>query len=413
VEEENMSSSTTHLARATMLLAATAIATPAMAQISDNIIRIGVMNDQSGVYSDNCGAGSVTSVRLAVEDAGGQINGTKIEVVVADDQNKPDVGVAAALKWIEKEGVDTIVGCSASSIALALQPVMASHKKPYLIAGTASSDLTNSKCTPMGTNWAYDTYTLPKGTVSALLGRGLDTWYFITVDYTFGKMWQEDATRFIQAGGGKVLGSTLHPLNATDFSSQLLQAQASGAKVIGIANSGSDLANVIKQAKEFGITSAGQQLAPLGLQINLVHGIGLEAAQDMVFTSSGYWDQNEGTRELAKRYGKAFQGRIPNESQLATYSAVNHYLKAVAAAGTDEGEAVMAKMRETPVNDMMLNNVSIRADGVVMRPMKTVRVKKPGEVKYPWDYYEVLGEVPAEQAWRPLSESVCPLVNKS
>lgn len=397
---------------ATVALAVAATVLPAQAQVSDDVIRIGVMNDQSGVYSDNCGAGSVTAVKLAVEDAGGEINGKKIEVVVADDQNKPDIGTAKAQKWVEDEGVDAIVGCSASSIALAIQDIMASHKKPYLIAGTATSDLTNAKCSPMGTNWAYDTYTLPKGTVTSLLGQGLDTWYFITVDYTFGKKWQEDATRFIEAGGGKVLGSSLHPLNGNDFSSQLLQAQASGAKAIGIANSGADMANVIKQAREFGIVDAGQQLAPLGLQINQVHGIGLDATQGMILTSTVYWDQSDGTRALAKRYGEAFNGRVPNESQLSSYSAVNHYLKAVAAAGTDEGDAVMAKMREIPVNDMMLKDVPIREDGVVMRPMKTVKVKAPGDSKYPWDYYEVIGEVPAEQAWRPLSESVCPLVKK-
>lgn len=393
-------------------LAVAAGSMPAKAEISGDVIRIGVMNDQSGPYSDNCGPGSVAMVKMAVEDAGGTVDGKKVEVVVADDQNKPDIGTAKAKKWVEDEGVDAIVGCSASSIALAIQDIMAAAKKPYLIAGTATSDLTNAKCSPMGTNWAYDTYTLPKGVVTSLLARGLDTWYFITVDYTFGKKWQEDTTRFIEAGGGKVIGSTLHPLNANDFSSQLLQAQASGAKVIAIANSGADMANVIKQAQEFGIKEGGQQLAPLGLQINQVHGIGLAATQGMILTSSGYWDVNDGTRALAKRFGEQFNGRVPNESQLASYSAVSHYLKAVAAAGSDEGDTVMAKMPETPVNDVMLKDVPIREDGVVMRPMKTVKVKAPDESKGPWDYYEVLGEVPAEQAWRPLSESVCPLVKK-
>lgn len=384
----------------------------ANAQFSDDVIRIGVMNDQSGPYADNCGAGSVTSVRLAIEDAGGAINGKKIEVVIADDQNKPDVGVATALKWIEKEGVDAIVGCSASSIALAVQDVMRDKKKPYLIAGTASSETTNSKCSPMGTNWAYDTYTLSKGSVKAQLSQGLDTWFFITVDYAFGKQWQADATRFITEAGGKVLGQALHPLNNNDFSSQLLQAQASGAKVIGIANSGSDLANVIKQAQEFGIAKKGQRLAPLGLLINAVHGIGLDATQGLVMSTAAYWNANDETRAFTKRYSAAMSGKIPNEAQLVTHSAATHYLKAVKAAGTDEGEAVSKKMRELPVNDMVVKDVKIREDGVVMRPMLATKVKSKDQSKSPWDYYEVVGMISAADAWRPISESTCSLVKK-
>jgi branched-chain amino acid transport system substrate-binding protein len=412
-QEEMMNWTRKTLTPIAALLATTAlVTTPARAQMSDNVIRIGVMNDQSGPYADNCGPGSVTSVRLAIADAGGAINGTKIEVVVADDQNKPDVGVATARRWVEKEGVDMILGCSASSIALAVSDIMRENNKPYLLAGTASSETTNSKCSPMTMNWAYDTYTLSKGTVKAQLEQGMDTWYFITVDYTFGKQWQEDATSFIKAAGGKVLGTSLHPLNATDFSSQLLQAQASGAKVIGVANSGSDLANLIKQAKEFGIIGSKQRLAPLGIQVNAVHGIGLDATQGLIISAAAYWNQNDATRAFTKRYSAAFQNRIPNESQLVTQTAVQHYLKAVAAAGTDEGKAVMAKMRELPVNDMLVKDVKIREDGVVMRPMLAAKVKKPGESKAPWDYYEVYGAIAAEDAWRPLSESACPLVKK-
>jgi branched-chain amino acid transport system substrate-binding protein len=382
------------------LLATTAlVATPAGAQMSDNVIRIGVMNDQSGPYADNCGPGSVASARLAIADAGGAIKGAKIEVVVADDQNKPDIGVATARRWVEKEGVDVIVGCSASSIALAVSDVMRDNNKPYLLAGTASSETTNSKCSPMTTNWAYDTYTLSKGTVKAQLEQGMDTWYFITVDYTFGKQWQEDATAFIKAAGGKVLGSSLHPLNATDFSSQLLQAQASGA-------------NLIKQAKEFGIIGSKQRLAPLGILVNAVHGIGLDATQGLIISAAAYWDQNDATRAFTKRYSAAFQNRIPNESQLVTHSAVAHYLKAVTAAGTDEGKAVMAKMREIPVTDMLVKDVKIREDGVVMRPMLAAKVKKPGESKAPWDYYDVYGTISAADSWRSLAESACPLVKK-
>lgn len=400
--------------RLATLLAATALVAPQVhAEISGDVIRIGVMNDQSGPYADNCGAGSVTSVKLAIEDHGGSVNGTPIEVVIADDQNKPDIGVAQALKWVESEGVDMIVGCSASSIALAVQDVMKEHEKPYMIAGTATSDTTNANCSPYGTNWAYDTYTLAKGSVMAQLEQGLDTWYFITVDYTFGKQWQDDATRFIEDNGGKVMGSVLHPLGATDFSSQLLQAQASGAKVIGIANAGSDLANVIKQAREFGIAEAGQKLAPLGMQVNNVHGIGLDAMQGLVASAPAYWDENDETRAYTERYGAMMGGdRKPNESQTVTYSAVNHYLKAVEATGSDAGPDVMASMREMPVDDLFTHNATIREDGVVLRDMLQVQVKTPEESEYPWDYYKVLGQLPAEDVWRPLSESECSLVSK-
>lgn len=393
-------------------MAATALtAVQARADISDGVIRIGVMNDQSGPYADNCGAGSVKSVEMAIAAHGGSINGMPIEVVIADDQNKPDIGVAQALKWVEAEGVDTIVGCSASSIALAVTDVMATHEKPYMIAGSATTETTNSKCTPYNTNWAYNTYTLAKGSVMSQLAQGLDEWYFITVDYTFGKAWQEDATKFIEANGGKVRGSILHPLGATDFSSQLLQAQASGAKVIGIANAGSDLANVLKQAKEFGIANAGQKLAPLGMQVNNVHGIGLETMQGLIASAPAYWDQSEETRAFSEEWGTAMNGRKPNESQTVTYSAVNHYLKAVEAAGSDAGADVMAKMREMPVDDLF-TKASIREDGVVYRDMIQVQVKTPAESAGDWDYYKVIGDLPAADVWAPLSESTCPLVQK-
>ena len=394
------------------LLAATAlVSSQAHAEISDKVIRIGVMNDQSGPYADNCGAGSVTSVKMAVADHGGAINGIPIEIVIADDQNKPDIGAAQALKWVENEGVDVIVGCSASSIALAVSDIMAQHEKPYLIAGTATTETTNSKCTPYNTNWAYNTYTLAKGSVMSQLAQGLDTWYFITVDYTFGKAWQEDATKFIEGNGGKVLGSVLHPLGATDFSSQLLQAQASGAKVIGIANAGADLANVLKQAREFGIAEAGQKLAPLGMQVNNVHGIGLETMQGLIASAPAYWDENAETRAFSEKWSEAMNGRKPNESQTVTYSAVDHYLKAVEAAGSDAGPDVMAKMRETPVDDLF-TKAPIREDGIVYRDMLQVQVKTPEESKGPWDYYNVIGKLEAKDVWPPLSESQCALVKK-
>jgi branched-chain amino acid transport system substrate-binding protein len=397
--------------RAAILAAVTMASTLANAQgVSGNVIRIGVMNDQSGPYADNCGPGSVAAAKLAVEDAGGTVNGKKIEIVVADDQNKPDVGAATAQKWVDNDGVDTIVGCSASSIALAVNDIMKARKKPYMLVGTASSAFTNEKCSPMTTQWVQDTYALPRATVKSLLAQGQDTWYFSTVEYAFGKAWQEDSTRFIEQGGGKVLGSVLHPLNSSDFSSFLLRAQASKAKVIALANSGSDFATVIKQAQEFGIPQGGQTLAPLGLFINATHGIGLNVLHGVRLTTPFYWDRTDETRVFARRYQAAFNGRMPNEAQASTYSAVHHYLKAVAAAESDDGDAVMAKMRQLPINDFEMKDVPIRVDGQVMRPLYAARIKEPAESKYPYDYYQIVATIAAADAWRPASESVCGLL---
>jgi branched-chain amino acid transport system substrate-binding protein len=396
---------------AAVLAGSTALASAAMAEgISGDVVKIGIMADQSGPYADNGGPGSVEAARMAIEDFGGEVNGKKIELVIADDQNKPDIGAAIAQKWVEEEGVDTIVGGSASSIALAVQAMMAEKKKPYMLAGTASSSLTNDACTPYSTQWVLDTYSLPKATAKSLVAAGDDSWYFITVDYTFGKQWQADTTKFVEEAGGKVVGSVLHPLNSNDFSSYLLQAQASGAKVIALANSGSDFANVIKQAQEFGITDAGQKLAPLGVMINQVHGIGLQVAQGLQIVTPFYWDYDDETREFAKRFRERFRGRTPNEAMAGTYSAVNHYLKAVAAAGTDEGEAVMKAMRETPINDFQMKDVTIRADGQVMRPMYAATIKSPEESKGEYDYYVITGSVAAENAWRSPAESNCALL---
>ncbi len=398
---------------ATALLAASTFLIPlgASAQgISGDVIRIGIMNDQSGPYADNCGPGSVAAAQLAVEDAGGAVNGKKVEIVVADDQNKPDVGAATALKWLDQDGVDAIVGCSASSIAAAVADMMKERKKPYMLAGTAASFFTNEKCSPMNTQWVQDTYAMSKSTIKALLDQGYKTFFFITVDYTFGKAWQEDATKFIEEGGGKVVGSVLHPLNSTDFSSYLLQAQASGAEVVALANAGADLGNTIKQAAEFGIVESGQTLAPLGMYINNAHSIGLSALQGVRVTTPFYWDRTDETRAFTKRYGEKFNGRFPNQAQASTYSAVSHYLKAVAAAATDDGEAVAAKMHELPVNDFAMTDVKIRADGQVMRPVYAVKVKGPDESKGPYDYYEITGELAPQEAWRDPSASACTLL---
>jgi branched-chain amino acid transport system substrate-binding protein len=396
---------------AALLAASTMLsASAALAQISGDTVKIGLMNDQSGPYADNGGPGAAEAARMAIEDFGGEVAGKKIELVIADDQNKPDIGAAIALKWIDDEGVDAIVGGSASSIAIAIQKMMAEKKKPYMLAGTASSSLTNDACSAYGTQWVLDTYSLAKGVIKSMLSAGNDSFYFITVDYTFGKTWQADATKFIEAGGGKVLGSVLHPLNSTDFSSYLLQAQASGAKVIVLANSGSDFANAVKQAQEFGIQAGGQQVVALGMQINQVHGIGLEAVKGMSLVTPSYWDLTDETRAFADKFKKRFRDRIPNETMSGTYSAITHYLKSVKETGTDDGEKVVAKMHELPVNDFQMKDVKIRADGQVMRPMYAVTVKAPADVKAPYDYYTVTATVPAEEVWRPASESTCPLL---
>jgi len=377
--------------------------------ITGDVVKIGIMNDQNGPYADNCGLGSVAAAKLAVSDFGGMVAGKKIELVIADDQNKPDVGVALAMRWVDNEGVDAIVGCSASSIALAVQEIMKNRKKPYMLAGTAGSFFTNDKCSPMTTQWVVDTYAQPKATVKALLAQGVNSWFFLTVDYAFGKAWQSDATKFIEAGGGKVVGSVLHPLNASDLSSFLLTAQASGAKAIALANSGSDFANSIKQAQEFGLTKS-QMLVPLGLMISQTHGIGLKDLQNVRLTTPFYWDMTPESRAFAKRFADATNGQLLNEGKSATYSAISHYLKAVAAVGSDDGDAVMRQMKNTPVNDFEMKNVSIRADGQVMRPLYVARIKTPTESKYTYDYYEITGTIAPEDAWRPATESACDLL---
>ncbi|TWB02324.1 ABC transporter substrate-binding protein [Bradyrhizobium stylosanthis] len=377
--------------------------------ITGDVVKIGIMNDQNGPYADNCGLGSVAAAKLAIADSGGMVAGKKIELVIADDQNKPDVGVAIAMRWLDNEGVDAIVGCSASSIALAVQEITKNRRKPYMLAGTAGSFFTNDKCSPMTTQWVVDTYAQPKATVKALLAQGVNSWFFLTVDYAFGKAWQSDATKFIEAGGGKVVGSVLHPLNASDLSSFLLTAQASGAKAIALANSGSDFANSIKQAQEFGLTKS-QLLVPLGLMISQTHGIGLKDLQNVRLTTPFYWDMTPESRAFAKRFADATNGQLLNEGKSATYSAISHYLKAVAAAGSDDGDAVMRQMKNTPVNDFEMKNVSIRADGQVMRPLYVARIKTPAESKYTYDYYEITGTIAPEDAWRPASESACDLL---
>jgi branched-chain amino acid transport system substrate-binding protein len=383
----------------------------AQAQISDDVVKIGVLTDMSSLYSDLAGPGSVIAAKMAVADFGGKVAGKPIEIVSADHLNKPDVGSNIARQWIDQDHVDAIVDVPTSSVALAVQEVTKDKGKIFLISGAASSDLTGKACSPTSVHWTYDTYALAHGTGGALVKQGGDTWFFITADYAFGQALERDTSAVVTQAGGKVLGGVRVPLNNPDFSSFLLQAQTSKAKIIGLANAGGDTVNSIKQAAEFGITSGGQKLAGLLVFISDVNSLGLQTAQGLVLTESFYWDQTDETRAWSKRF-MAEAKKVPSMVQAGVYGAVTHYLKAIEAAKTDEPKAVMAKMRELPINDFMTKNGKLREDGRVMRDMYLFQVKAPSESKYQYDYYKQLAVIPAEQAYRPLSESECPLVKK-
>lgn len=373
-------------------------------------IKIGVLNDQSGVFADNGGAGSVAAARLAVEDFGGELLGQKIEVITADHQNKPDIASATARKWFDTEGVDIIADGAASSAGFAILEIARQKNKIFVISGPGSSDFTGKSCSPVSFHFNYDTYALSKLTSEAITKAGGNTWYFISADYAFGHALQRDATKFIEAAGGKVIGSAAHPLGSTDMASFLLQAQGSKAKVVGLATSGADVQTAIKQAGEFGIVESGQQLAGLLVFITDVNALGLKATQGLQVTTSFYWDLNDETRAWAKRYFAATGGKVPSMVQAGVYSGVHHYLAAVKAAGTKDPAVVAQKMREMKVNDMYNKNVTIRPDGRVLHSMYLVQVKKPDESKYKYDYYKVITTSPGEQAFRPMSEGNCPLV---
>ncbi|HUJ74932.1 MAG TPA: ABC transporter substrate-binding protein [bacterium] len=403
-------------ARGAVLLAALLLAAlpltgqPAQAQISGDTVKIGVLNDQSSLYADISGQGSVVAARMAVKDFGGTVLGKPIEVIFADHQNKPDVGSNIARQWIDEQGVDAIVDVPTSSVAMAVQNVTREKDRMFLISGAASSDLTGKNCSPTGIHWTYDTYALASGTGAALVKQGGKTWFFITADYEFGHALERDTTKFVVGAGGTVLGHVNVPLNTADFSSYLLQAQSSKAQIIGLANAGGDTINSIKQAAEFGIVSGGQRLAGLLVFITDVESLGLKTAQGLVITTAFYWDQNDQTRAWSKRYMEEYHGKVPTMVQAGVYGAVAHYLKAIKAAGTDEAKAVAAKMREMPVNDFMTHNARIRADGTVMRTMYLAQVKSPAESKYKYDDYKILASIPADQAFRPESEGGCPYV---
>ena len=392
------------------LAATTVVVTGAYAQGTD--IKIGVLNDRSGTYSDLSGEGSVVAARMAVEDFGAAEKGLNVEVVSADHQNKPDIASSIARQWIDEDGVDVIADVPTSSAALAVSEIVREKDKIFLISGAAASDLTGEKCSPNTVHWTYDTWSLAHGTGEAMVGQGGDTWFFLTADYAFGHALERDTAAVVEASGGEVLGSVSHPFPGQDFSSFLLQAQGSGAKVIGLANAGADTTNAIKQAHEFGITQGGQNLAGLLIFITDVHGLGLETAAGLVLTEAFYWDLNDQTREWSKRFAEKHNGAMPTMVQAGVYSSVLHYLKAVEAAGTKDSQAVMAKMKEMPSEDPLFGKGEVRQDGRHVHDMYLFEVKKPDESQGPWDYYKVLATIPAERAFRPLEEGNCPLVTQ-
>lgn len=373
-------------------------------------IKIGVLNDQSGVFADNGGVGSVAAARLAAEDFGGELLGQKIEVITADHQNKPDIASATARKWFDTESVDMIADGAASSAGFAILEVARQKNKIFVISGPGSSDFTGKSCSPISFHFNYDTYALSKLTAEAITKAGGNTWYFVTADYAFGHALQRDATKFIEAAGGKVVGSAAHPLGSTDMASFLLQAQGSKAKVVGLATSGADVQTAIKQGGEFGIVEGGQQLAGLLVFITDVNALGLKATQGLEVTTSFYWDLNDQTRAWAKRYFAATGGKVASMVQAGVYSGVHHYLAAVKAAGTKDPTVVARKMHEMKVNDMYNKDVTVRPDGRVLHTMYLMQVKKPDELKYKYDFYKVITTSPGEQAFRPMSEGNCPLV---
>ncbi|MGO3931098.1 ABC transporter substrate-binding protein [Rhodopseudomonas pseudopalustris] len=377
--------------------------TPASAQG----VKIGILNDQSGVYADYGGKWSLEAAKMAIEDFGGEVLGQKVELVSADHQNKPDTAISIARKWYDVEGVDMITELTTSSVALAIQDLSREKKKIDIVVGAATSRITGDACQPYGFHWAFDTHALAVGTGGALVKSGGDTWFFLTADYAFGYALEKDTGEIVQASGGKVLGAVRHPLNSSDFSSFLLQAQSSKAKVVGLANAGLDTANSIKQAAEFGVVAGGQKLAGLLMTLAEVHGLGLKAAQGLVLTEAYYWDRDDKSREFADRFFKR-TNRMPNMIQAGTYSATLSYLKAVKAAGTKDTEAVTKKLKELPVDDAFAKG-KVLANGRFVHDLYLFEVKAPAESKKPWDYYKLISTVEGDKAFPTAAESGCPL----
>lgn len=380
------------------------------AAISDDVVKIGMLLDMSGLYADVTGRGSATAAQMAIDDFGGKVLGKKIELVVVDHQNKADIAANKAREWFDTANVDAILDVAASAPALAVLDVAKQKNRIVVFSGPGTERITNDLCTPVSVHYAYDTYALANTTARTMVQRGGKTWFFLTADYAFGHTLQDSATAVINENGGKALGAARHPIGASDFASYLLQAQASKAQVVGLANAGGDTVNAIKAASEFGLTRNNtQRMAGLLLYINDIHAIGLKTAAGLVLTEAFYWDMNDATRTWSRRYFDKLK-KMPNMSQAGAYSSVMHYLKSVQAAGTDETAAVMKKMKSIPINDFFAKNGRIREDGRMIHDMYLFEVKSPAESKYPWDYYKVLATVPGDQAFMPASKSQCPLL---
>jgi len=387
------------------------MAMPSLVHAGKDKIKIGILTDMSGVYAQIGGRGSVAAAQLAVDEFGGKVNGKTIEIVSADHQNKPDIGAAKAREWFDTQDVDMIDDLLNSSVAIAVQKVGAEKKRIVIVNGAGSTALTNKECSPYGVHYAYDTYALAKGTGTAMLKQGLNSWYFITADYAFGQALEKDTAQVVKDNGGTLKGDVKHPLGTTDFSSYLLQAQGSGAKVIGLANAGGDFTNAVKQAREFGLMKGGQTLAGLLVFESDLRGLGLATAQGMQYTSGFYWDMNSETRALSSRF-LAKAGVVPSMVHAGVYSSVRHYLNAIKAAGTDDSTAVMAKMRELPINDAFAKNGKIRTDGRMVHDMYLMQVKTPAESKGMWDLSKVVSTIPGEVAFKPLAQSECATAKK-
>ncbi len=388
-------------------LVAVAMTGAAQAQTS---VKLGVLNDRSGVYSDLTGEGSVIAARMAVEDFKAPEKGIKVDIVAADHQNKPDIGASIARQWYDQEGVDVILDVPTSSVALAVNGLAREKNKILINSGGGTSDLTGSQCSPNTVHWTYDTWALANGTGSAMVKRGGNTWFFVTADYAFGHALERDTSALVTKAGGKIVGTVRHPFPGQDFASFLLQAQSSGAKVIGLANAGGDFTNTMKQAAEFGIVQGGQSLAGLLVFITDVHSLGLQVAQGLVMTEAFYWDQNDQTRAWSKRFAERNGGKMPTMVHAGVYAGALHYLKAVEALKDKDTAKVMAKMKEMPTEDPLFGKGLIRPDGRKIHDMYLFEVKKPSESKAPWDLYKQLATIPADQAFRPLNEGGCPLV---
>jgi branched-chain amino acid transport system substrate-binding protein len=400
---------------ATLLGSALSVASMSMASAQDKVVKIGALSDQSGLYSDLAGAGSTLAAQMAAEDSGLMAKGWKIDVISGDHQNKPDIGANLARQWFDVDKVDVIVDVPNSGVALAVNNVVKEKNGVFLNSGAGTSDLTNAQCSPNTVHWTYDTYNLAYGTGTALTKAGGDSWFFLTADYAFGAALERDTTNAVKAAGGKVAGSVKHPLNSSDFSSFLLQAQSSKAKVIGLANAGGDTSNAIKQAHEFGITSGGQKMAALLLFITDVKAIGLDLAQGLNFTETFYWDANDDTRAFSKKFAARMKnGAPPSMVQAGVYSSLVHYFKALDGMGGNphDGAKVVAKMKEMPTDDVLFGKGSIQANGRKIHPAFLFEVKTPAESKAPWDFYKLVATIPADQAFTPLDKSTCPLLKK-